>query len=289
MLIWPAFAVMAGCGSPHRADAPSDAVLRQNARAADLALSLDRPEEAITKYEAALARARVRDDDAAIGDYGYDLAVAQLAANQPKQALATVRMTRADLARRGAASFAALDLAEAVACYRVGEKEEGSRIAAQVEAGVDPVAATRASFLRGLIADENNDSPALDQAIARLARDGSVPAQADMAELSARRDIRRGTLVAAIAEAERAVDLRRSDADYRGMARALSVAADAELRAGKAPEAAALYLRAGQSAAAQGDEQMARQSLRRATELSHDAALLDAASRTTAELGKASR
>ena len=285
----PVFVAIAGCGSAHRAEAPGDAMLRQNARAGDLALSLDRPEEAITKYQAALARARARDDNTAIGDYGYDLAVAQLAANQPEQALASVRMTRADLARRGAVSFAALDLAEAVACYRIGDKEESNRIAARVEAGADPVAAARASFLRGLIADENNDAPALDRAIARLAGDGSVPAQADMAELSARRDIRRGALVAATAEAERAVDLRRGDLDYRGMARALSVAADAEFHAGKAAEAAALYLRAGQSAAAQGDEQMARQSLRRALELSHDAALLDAASRTMAELGKPSR
>jgi hypothetical protein len=157
-----------------------------------------------------------------------------------------------------------------------------------VQAGADPVAAARANFLRGLIADEKNDLPELNEAIANLARDKSAPAQADMAELIARRDIRRGAFVAAIAEATQAADLRRSDLDYRGMSRALSVAADAESHAGNASEAAALYLRAGQSAAAQGDRRMAGQWLRRAAGLSKDAALLEAVSHTMADLGKAS-
>jgi hypothetical protein len=285
-LILPAFTLMASCSSTHQPEVPDDVILRRNAQAGDLALSLDHPEEAIGKYQAALVRARARDDATAIGDYGYDLAVAQLVANQPRQALASIRTTRAELAHRGAASFAALDLAEATACYRIGEKEESDRIAAHVEAGVDPVAAARASFLRGLIADETNDSLELDAAIARLASGSTAPEQADTAELSARRDIRRGAFAAAIVEAERAVDLRRSDLDYRGMARALSVAADAASRAGNASEAAALYLRAGQSAAAQSDAESARSWLLRATELSSDPALRDAARLAIAELGK---
>jgi TPR repeat protein len=55
--------------------------------------------------------------------------------------------------------------------------------------------------------------------------------------------------------------------DYRGMARALSVAANAELRAGNTRAAAELYMRAGQGAAAQGDAESARPWLRRAADV----------------------
>ena len=282
------FALLASCGRSHQPEMPVDSSMRQSARAADLALSLDRPEEAIAKYEAALARARVRDDTRAIGDYGYNLAVAQMAANHPRQALATVRTTRAELAYRREASFPALDLAEAVACYRIGEKRESDQIAARVEARSASTAAARATFLRGLIANETNDPVGLDRAIARLAPGGAPDQQADLAELSARRDIGQGAFAAAIAEAERAADLRRDGLDYRGMARALSVAADAEVHAGNTAEAAALYLRAGQSAAAQGNQEMARRSLHRAMDLTKDDKLHEAASRTLTELKESS-
>lgn len=72
-------------------------MLRQDAQAGRLALSLERPEEAGTQYQRALTRARAADNAAAIGDYGYDLAVAQLAAHDPKGALTSARVTEVDL------------------------------------------------------------------------------------------------------------------------------------------------------------------------------------------------
>jgi hypothetical protein len=81
-------------------------MLRQSSRAAGLAFSLNRPEQAIARYKQALERARARDDAEAIGDYGYDLMVAELAANRPEEALASARMTRIELARRGSVSRA---------------------------------------------------------------------------------------------------------------------------------------------------------------------------------------
>jgi hypothetical protein len=265
------------CSSSRQTAAPDDTMMRQDAHAAGQALSLERPNEAIAQYKLALERARARDDAAAIGDYGYDMAVAQLAANEPNAALATVRMTRSELARRGATSFAVLDLAEATACYRIDDKATSDRLASQVEAGADPVAALRASFLRGLIADQTDDVAGLDRAIARLAPAVLSDQQADLAELVARRDIRQGAFAAAAEQAGHAADLRREALDYRGMARALVVAANAEAHAGHTRLAADYYMRAGQSAAAQGDAITARPWLQRATELGDDATLHEAA------------
>jgi tetratricopeptide (TPR) repeat protein len=283
----PAVLLLAGCGGAPRQTAPRDTALQQSAQAGDLAFSLERPEEAATQYERALTRARARDDAAAIGDYGYDLAVAQLAANHPKQALASLRMTRDELARRGAASFPALDLAEATALYRTGAKTESDRLAAQVEAGNDSSAASGASFLRGLIADEAGNESGLEAALAHLAHPGSPVQQADADELAARRDRQRGLFAAAVSEAQRAADLRRTAMDYRGMARALSVAADAAARSGDIRMAADLYMRAGQSAAAQGDATTAGPWLRQALALAHDPALRQTARQMLATLSKA--
>ena len=277
-----AFVVLAllltdACGSSRKAATPGDTMMGQDAHAAGLALSLNRPSEAVAQYQLALARARARDDAAAIGDYGYDMAVAQLAANQPDQALATVRMTRSELARRGVVPFAALDLAEATACYRIGDNATSDRLASQVEASDDQTAALRASFLRGLIADETGNAAELDRAIARLSSTLLPEQQADRDELLARRDLYQGAFTAAAKQAEHAADLRRDALDYRGMARAIAVAADATARGGHPRQAADFYMRAGQSAAAQGDASMARAWLQRAMELSRDATIHQAA------------
>jgi hypothetical protein len=230
-------------------------------------LSLERPAIAAAQYRRAFERARARDDAAAIGDYGYDLAVTQLVANEPRQALASIRLTRAELARRGAPPFPALDLAEATAHYRLGEKAESDRLAAEAASGGDATIAARAIFLRGLIADDRGDAAGLSDAISGLKQPTSDDQRADIAELSARRDLRQGVFEAAAASAERAADLRRGIKDYRGMARALSVAGDAEARAGDAQAAAAFYMRASQSAAAFGDARSARLWLRRSMQL----------------------
>jgi hypothetical protein len=274
-LLWLCFLlpmIAAGCGSRQRPDTPEDVVLRQDARAGREAFSLDHPEQAVAQYQLALERARARDDVVAIGDYGYDLAVSQLATNRPGQALATARLTETELARRGRTSFPALVLVQAVALYRLGRKADADSLAAQAEYGGEPVVAMRASFLRGLIADESDDPAGLDAALARLTHPASPQEQADLDELAARRDLRGGSFDAAATEAEHAADLRRSVLEYRDMARALSVAGDALKRGGDRRAAADLYMRAGQSAAAQGDPQTARAWLRQSLLLTEDPA-----------------
>ena len=127
-----------------------------------------------------------------------------------------------------------------------------------------------------------------DQALARLARPTSNDQRADADELQARRDLRQQAYAAAVTSALRAADTRRNLVDYRGMARALSVAAAAEFGAGHAGSAAELYLRAGQSAAAQGDAASARPWLREAVQLDRDAASREEAERALSSLDSSS-
>jgi hypothetical protein len=284
-LLLLAILALGACAAKREAPA-EDTIQQTDAEAADASLSLGRSEIAVTKYRQAFERARARDDAAAIGDYGYDLAVAQLVANEPRQALASLRMTRTELARRRAPSFPALDLTEATAQYRLGDKRESDRLAAEAASGGDAAIAAQAIFLRGLIADELGDAAGLSDAISGLKQPTTDDQRADLAELSARRDLRQGEFGAASAEAERAADLRRGVQDYRGMARALSVAGDAEARAGDAQAAAAFYMRAGQSAAAFGDAQSARSWLHRSLQLGNDAKLHEAARSALASLEK---
>lgn len=281
----------AACGSPPADPGPKqDQTLTQHQQAGELAYALDRPEEAVAQYQLALAQAEARDDLTAIGNLSFNLVVAQLRANQPAAALATARDAQAELQRRGSGSFPALDLAAATALYRTGDLAGADAAAIHLQAGGDKEMTAAASFLRGLIADDRADEPALQAACQALdtAMQGSMtqggavvvakPAQqADRAELQARLDRRRGNFAAARMQALQAADLRRDLFDYRGLARALSVAADAAEKAGDPAGAADLYLRAGRSAAAQHDPTLARPWLDRALQLSQDPAVRIAA------------
>ncbi|MDY0885353.1 hypothetical protein ACFPL7_23930 [Dongia soli] len=278
--------LLAACGSDVAKPAvPPDPSMEQHERAGQLAYSLDRPEDAVAQYREALIRAEARDDLAAIGDLSFNLAAAQLRANQPDTALATARRARAELARRGSPGMPALDLIEATALYRIGKMAEADRLAAQLQHR-DPETGASASFLRGLIADDRGDLAGLQAASQVLSRTaaGSEKApvvrstqQADAAELRARLARRQGNFSEARSAALQSADLRRDLLDYRGLARALSVAADAAQRQGDLPAAADLYLRAGRSAAAQDDRRQARAWLDHAIDLDQDAEITEAA------------
>ena len=66
---------------------------------------------------------------------------------------------------------------------------------------------------------------------------------------------------------DEAADLRRLMLDYRGMVKVLARAGEANERAGRLVPASRRYLRAGQSAALQGDTEQARMWLTRAAAL----------------------
>ena len=242
-------------------------MLQRQTHAGQLAFELERNEEAAAQYRTALSRAQARDDPDAIGDTGYNLAVVELRANAPEKALADARATRIELERRGSKPFPALLLAEATALYRTGAAAEADRAAQHIQQSEDADAVARATFLRGLIADDRGDAAGLAAAADALTTAKTPPFEADSAELSARLALRRGDPVRAREQAAHAAGLRQATLDYRGLARALAIEGVAVERAGDKIAAADLFLRAGRSAAAQGDKTSARDWLRRAMSL----------------------
>jgi hypothetical protein len=278
LLLLSPFLVDCGGSAPPDSATPVDETLRRETRAGRLAYELERPDEAVTRYRAALTRAQERDDLGAIADLGYNLAVAELRANLPDRALADARATRAELERRGAKPSSALLLAEATALYRNGAAAEADAAAARVAAEGDIETAARATFLRGLIADERGDGDRLAAAAAALGAASPQSLQADAAELTARLALRQGDSERARRDANRAAGLRQETLDYRGLARALALEGESARRAGDTPAAADLFLRAGRSAAAQHDEETARRWLKQAILLAPEGVVASAAS-----------
>ena len=158
-------------------------------------------------------------------------------------------------------------LAEATALYRTGAAAEADRAAQLIQRSEDADAVARATFLRGLIADNRGDEAALATAADALARAKTPPFEADSAELSARLALLRSDPSRARQQAARAAELRQTTLDYRGLARALAIEGAAAERTGNKIAAADLFLRAGRSASAQGDKTSARDWLRRAMSL----------------------
>jgi tetratricopeptide (TPR) repeat protein len=250
--------LLAGCSSAPKAT-PQDATLIRLGHAGDIAYNLERPEQAAEQYRAALARARMRDDATAIADAGFNLATAELRAGQPQTAMRTAADMRAELARRGIVD-PDFDLISATALFRLHNLAAADQTAASLTGGRDPALANAAWFLRGLIADERGDPAGLGRAVASMTPTADP---ADVAELRSRLTQDRSLAL-------HAADLRRDRLDYRGMARALALAAQFTPDASAAAD---LYLRAGRSAATQGDAAEARLWLGKARDLTPDTAL----------------
>jgi hypothetical protein len=250
--------VLAACSSSPKQN-PEDETLARFEHAGAIALDQEEPSQAATQFRTALARARTRDDAQAIADTGFNLAAAELAQGRPRDAINTAHELQLELARRGMVD-PGFDLILAVALFRLHDLAGADRIAAGLTTDHDVARANAAWFLRGLIADAHNDRAGLQRAVSSL-----TPAAdpGDVAELQAR-------LSHNAALALQAADLRRNKLDYRGMARDLALAAQLTP---SGPEAADLYLRAGRSAAAQGDTADARIWLGNARKLAVDIAL----------------
>jgi hypothetical protein len=261
--------VLGGCSSAPKGP-PEDPTLARSGHAGDIAFNLEQPGQAAVQYRVALARARTRDDAAAIADAGFNLATAQMRAGQPREAMQTAHELQAELARRGIVD-PAFDLIPAIALFRLGDLAGADRVAVGLTANHDPALANAAWFLRGLIADVQHDRAGLERAVASLTP-GADPG--DVAELQAR--VSRSTALAL-----HAADLRRERLDYRGMARALALAAQFSP---DASQAADLYLRAGRSAAAQGDEPDARLWLHQGRLRATDPGLLNSVERAIRDL-----
>ena len=259
-----------GGGGPVDSGPPPDVKLDQANAAGTQALSMDLPSLAVRQYKVALSRAYERDDAGAIGDVAYNLALAQMKAGDSKGAVATVRETRAELDRRRAAVPPELILVLAAASYRSGDLSAAAAAAQDVldRGAKDPDVVRRAWFIRGLVAADRSDAAGLAQAIAALAAPTKqADLEADRQELQGRDALLANDSARALSLFEQSASNRQQALDYRGMARALSLAGDAALRSGRAADAADLFLRAGRSALLQGDMAMATPLLKRAEDL----------------------
>ena len=263
---------LAACGGgsgPADTGPPPDLKLDQANKAGTQALSMDLPSLAVRQYKVALTRAYERDDAGAIGDVAYNLALAQMRAGDAKAALATIREVRAELDRRRAPVPAELILVQAAAAYRSGDLGGAATAAQEVinRGAKDPDAVPRAWFFLGLVAADRGDGGTLAQAIAALAASRQTDLEGDRQELQGRAAMLDNRSAEALALFEQSATNRQQALDYRGMARALSLAGDAALRSGHTADAADLFLRAGRSALLQGDNAMALPLLKRAEDL----------------------
>ena len=262
--------LLAACGGSTPADEgpPPDKRLELANQAGTRALAVNRTADAIKQYRAALAVAYERDDAAAIGDVGYNLAVAELRSGAAADAARTARQIRAELERRRQAPPAELILVQAAAAYRLGAADEALAAAGEVLARAPaPEIATRAHYIRGAVLADRGDAQGLAQALAAIPPSTKPDQEGDRLELAGRAAVLAGTNDQAARDFEQAADQRRLALDYRGMARALSLAGDAVLRQGRTDDAAVLFLRAGRSALLQGDAATGKTLLDRADQL----------------------
>ena len=245
----------ASCGGGNKTPTPAeqaaeDREFSAQRRLARNAFENGQYQQAITLYDRALTRAFARDDLPAIGDLGYESALALLRQGHPDQAAKRASETAAELTRRGQTPFPALTLVEAAALYAAGDAVGAARAADMTRGDPRSDAATvaRANYLLGMIAADKADRAGLDQALATLGNPTDPSLRGDQQELFGRARLLASDPAAARTAFETAVELRRETKDLTGTARALAFAGQAAASNGKNAEAADLYLRAGRSA-----------------------------------------
>jgi hypothetical protein len=258
---------------------PRDAVLDRAADAAGAALGQEQPQAAARLYEQALARARQRDDAAAIDSMALGQAIAELERGEAGAALAVARTVREEMARRGRGASAALLLAEATALYRLGRLAESAAVARHVAGrGAEHAeAALRAWFLLGLMAAQSGDASMLAAARSAIGQPEVAAYRADALELAAQEALLRQAPAEARQRALEAEALRRDVLDYRGLSRLLALRAAAAWAMGGTAEAADLFLRAAEGAAGRGEVADARRWLAQAEALAGGDPALSAA------------
>ena len=121
-----------------------------------------------------------------------------------------------------------------------------------------PLIRSKAFYPRGLIAVRHGNTQALRGAIASLGEPVLTQLRADRYELEGHLASTEKNWQAAIDAFDTAADLRRRDLDYGKMTEALALSARACEQAGEFSKASSRYLRAGISAALQGEHRRAR-------------------------------
>jgi tetratricopeptide (TPR) repeat protein len=265
-----------GCGSsPPKQKGPAmDSDLERFNRAGRLAFDKGRLQQAASFYRKALDRAYLRDDTAAILDAQYNLAFCLMNLQSYEEALGVVQDATTEMRLAGGGHSLDFLLLEATILYRRGNSDEAWRITDHIlstPTRVSSVIEHKTLFLRGLIANEEDDVDQLRAAIAALGQPEHPGLRADHQELVGHLAMAEQNWDAAVEAFDAATKLRREVLDYRGMVKVLALAGNASEQAGRAKEASIRYLRAGRSAALQGLFDDARKWLNRTEQIANKA------------------
>jgi tetratricopeptide (TPR) repeat protein len=243
-------------------------------RAARMAFDTGKLQQAVGLYQQALERAYILDDLNAIVDSQYNLAVCLTGLNSYVEALERVNQSKAELARTNQNIPADILLLEATIVYRLGKLDDAWQLTDKILLDPSRLAEaiqSKTHYLRGLIAGEWDDINQLRLEIASLGKPSTAGFRADREELVGRLAMAQSNWNEAIEAFDRTAEFRRDDFDYSEMVNALALAAWACEQAGKPSEASKRYLRAGRSAARQGENRDALNWLNRAEKLAQEA------------------
>jgi tetratricopeptide (TPR) repeat protein len=265
-----------GCSSPPPVQNQSgiDEEFERTNRAARMAFDNGKLQQAVGLYKQTLERAYILDDVNAIVDSQYNLAVCLVRLDDYDQALERANQSKAELARTNQNIPADILLLEATIVHRMGKLDDAWQLTDKIlqdPSRLSEAIQSKTHFLRGLIAGEWDDINQLRNEIASLGKPSTVGLRADRQELVGRLAMAESNWNEAIEAFDNTAEFRRDDFDYSEMVNALALAARACEQAGKLSEASKRYLRAGRSAARQGENRDALNWLSRAEKLAGEA------------------
>ena len=259
----------AGCGSRQTSPPgpPVDKDLERTNRAARTAFENRQIQQAAALYRQTLERAYLRDDLKAAIDAKYNLAVCLTLLQSDREALELIEQAGEELTRAGQPVTSDILLLEATIRYRLGQLNEAWQLTDDILNRTDTLSdavQSKTQYLRGLIANDRGDPQTLRTEISALAKSDSPVVRADREELIGHLALMERSWNEAVLAFDESAALRRQMLDYRGMVKVLAKAGEASERAGRLVAASRHYLRAGQSAALQGNAEQARMWLTRA-------------------------
>jgi len=272
MLLSIILVVSYGCGSQQKAvpGLPVDRDLERINRAARTAFGNGRIPQAADLYRQALEKALLRDDLTAATNARYNLAVCLTWLQSDQEALEQVIQALEELSRAGQPLPNDILLLEATLFYRRDELEKAWQITEDILKSSGQTSSHllgKVHFLRGLIASDRSDAVTLNQEIGALGKPTSAELRADQQELIGNLSLAERDWDKAALAFDEAAALRRQTLDYRGMVKMLAKAGEACEQTGRLVQAARRFLRAGQSAVRQDNQQQARVWLERAIRL----------------------
>jgi len=276
LLLAIALLVFGGCGTsaPVQKGPAIDEDLERFNRAAQQAFDNGRLQQAVSFYQKALDRAYIRDDFRAVLDAQYNMAMCLINLQSYAEAFEVIQQAKTEMAIAGQSLAADFLLLEATVLHLRENSDAAWKITEQILAATpqaSSIVQSKTHFLRGLIASKQGDTDKLREAIVSIGQPNLPQLRADRHELLGHLAMAEQHWDEAINAFEAATEARREDRDYRGMVKALALAGKASEKAGHADEASIRYLRAGRSAALQGQFDHALNWLNRAEQIARSA------------------